>query len=197
MRKLKRAEIDRVSRSSPIAARHLVTVVIENVRSAYNVGAILRTCDAALVDRVIVTGYTPLPDHPKVRKTALGAEKEVPWEAARETAPLIRRLKTEGYTIAALEITDQPSRVEDLGRNQFPLALIVGNEVAGVSDEAIALADLAIEIPQYGIKQSLNVAVAFGIAMMGVIERFRSIHPTHLSVQKRSRPAYNVRVRPQ
>jgi len=180
MRKLKHAEISRVS---PVglsgSTRHPVTVIIENVRSAYNVGSILRTCDAALVDRVIVTGYTPPPDHPKVRKTALGAEAGIPWEASPESGPVIRRLKTEGYTIAALEITDQPFRVEDLGRHHFPLALVVGNEVTGLTDDAISLADIAIEIPQYGIKQSLNVAVAFGIAVMGAIARFRSIHPTH------------------
>lgn len=181
MRKLKHSEISRVPLSALAeVTRHPVTVIIENVRSAYNVGSILRTCDAALVDRVIVTGYTPQPDHPKVRKTALGAEERIPWEASPETGPVICRLKAEGYTVAVLEITDRPSRVEDLGRDHFPLVLLVGNEVTGVTDGAIALADLAIEIPQYGIKQSLNVAVAFGIAVMGAIERFRNIHPTHL-----------------
>jgi len=180
MRKLKHAEIQRVPLSALAeTVRHPVTIIIDNLRSAYNVGSILRTCDAALVDRVIFTGYTPPPDHPKVRKTALGAEVVVPWETQPDAAPVILQMKTDGYTVAALEITDSPYQFGNLEPRHFPLALLVGNEVSGVADEVMALVDLAIEIPQYGTKQSLNVSVAFGIVIMGVIERFRKTHPTH------------------
>ena len=180
MRKLKHIEIQRITPSAlPSTVRHPVTVIVENVRSAYNVGSILRTCDAALVERVIVVGYTPAPDHPKVRKTALGAEAAVPWTAEPTIQPVIQRLKADGYTVAALEITDSPTRIEDLTGQQFPLALLIGNEVTGVTNDAIELVDLAVEIPQYGMKQSLNVAVAFGVAAMGIVEQFRSTHPTH------------------
>lgn len=159
--------------------RHPISVVIENVRSAYNVGSILRTCDAALVDHVIVAGYTPPPNHPKVRKTALGAEMGIPWEAAPDAVSAIHRLRLAGYTVAVLEITDSPTRIDELEVRHYPLALVLGNEVTGVSDEAIKSADIAIEIPQYGSKQSLNVAVASGIAVMGVVEHFRRIRPIH------------------
>ena len=180
MRKLKHSEIRRIPPSSLAAAtRHPVTVVIENVRSAYNVGSILRTCDAAFVDRVILTGYTPAPDHAKVRKTALGAEKALDWEVQAETDLVIQQLKAQGYTIAALEITNEPFRVEDLNANHFPLAILVGNEITGVDDVSLSHADLALEIPQYGTKQSLNVAVAFGVVVMGAIERFRNTRPRH------------------
>lgn len=158
---------------------HPLTVVIENVRSAYNVGSIMRTCDAALVERVIVTGYTPRPSHRKVRKTALGAESGVRWESAEDAASVVKQLKADGYTVAVLEITDTPQYVGDLESGHFPLALVVGNEVSGISEGVIDRADFAIEIPQYGSKQSLNVAVAFGIAAMGIVERFRRIHPRH------------------
>ncbi|MFC2085835.1 TrmH family RNA methyltransferase [Bacteroidota bacterium] len=180
MQKLKFTEIQRIApRALAEAVRHPIVVVIENVRSAYNVGSILRTCDAALVERVIVTGYTPSPDHPKVRKTALGAETTIPWEAAPDIRRVVDQLKADGFLVAALEITDHPTLIEELAMQHFPLALIVGNEVSGLTDEAIDLADLAIEIPQYGSKQSLNVAVALGIAVMGAVEQFRRIRPRH------------------
>jgi tRNA G18 (ribose-2'-O)-methylase SpoU len=179
VRKLKHSEIERLSLAELArCVRHPVTVVIENVRSAYNVGSMVRTCDAALAERLIVTGYTPPPDHSKVRKTALGAELGVPWESAPETIPVIEQLKRDGYTIAVLEITDSPTPVSKLENRHFPLALIVGNEVSGVTDAVIAESDLAIEIPQFGLKQSLNVAVALGIGLFGAVERFRSIRPT-------------------
>ena len=110
----------------------------------------LRTCDAGLVEKVIVTGYTPPPNHRKVRKTALGAEVGVPWTHAPATPGVIEELKRDGYTIAVLEITDTPFRIESLQQDHFPLAIIVGNEVSGVSEATIALADIAIEIPQFG-----------------------------------------------
>ncbi len=175
MRKLKHAEILRLDASELVSTRrHPIVVVIENVRSLYNVGSILRTCDAALVESVITTGYSARPDHPKIHKTALGAQDTVPWTTAGDATEAIFDLKARGYTIAVLEITDEPMRISDIGQDRFPIAVIVGNELGGVSDAVIEAADFAIEIPQYGAKQSLNVAVALGICVMGLVDRFRS-----------------------
>ncbi len=153
------------------AERHPLVVVLENIRSAYNVGSILRTCDAMLVEHVWVTGYTPRPNHKGIRKTALGSERTVPWSESESTADVLSRLRSDGYRIAALEITDSPTYVEAVQASWFPIALVVGNEVEGVSKEVLGIADFALEIPQYGSKQSLNVAVAFGIAASGLISR--------------------------
>ena len=124
--------------------------------------------------------YLYLGEFQQVRKTALGAEVVVPWDKEPEATSVILRLKAAGYTVAALEITDKPYKVDDLAAPQFPLALVVGNEISGVDDDVMALVDLAIEIPQYGTKQSLNVSVAFGIVVMGAVQRFRKTHPTRL-----------------
>jgi tRNA G18 (ribose-2'-O)-methylase SpoU len=153
--------------------RHPVDVVLDNIRSAYNVGSILRTADAARIRHVYVTGYTPTPDHRRVAKTALGAEHTVPWSHAPDPLALLHRLRTDGVTLAALEQTDAPTPIGSVAAAQFPLALILGNEVDGVQQAILDGCDLALEIPQYGAKHSLNVSVAFGIAAFGLVERWR------------------------
>lgn len=154
--------------------KHPVVVVLENIRSLYNVGAIFRTCDAMLIEEIYVTGYTPRPTHRGIRKTALGSERTVSWTEADSALSVLESLRSRGYTTAALEITDSPSPVSAVDASSFPMVLVVGNEVEGVSDEVIEAVDLAFEIPQYGSKQSLNVAVAFGIAAAGLVERYRA-----------------------
>lgn len=134
----------------------------------------LRTCDATLVEHVWITGYTPRPSHRGIQKTALGSQQTVPWSESDDVLQVVEALRQGGYTIAALEITDSPTLIPDLPRTAFPIALVVGNELDGVSEQVLSSADLAIEIPQYGSKQSLNVAVAFGIAASNLVERFRS-----------------------
>lgn len=173
MRKLEHTEIPRLSPAEMLSAeRHPVVVVLENIRSVYNVGSILRTCDAMLVEHVWVTGYTPRPTHRGIRKTALGSEQTVSWSESESAPDVVRRLQSDGYRVAALEITDTPTYVQDVDPTWFPIALVVGNEVEGVSAEVLQIADFALEIPQYGSKQSLNVAVAFGIAAFGLISRY-------------------------
>jgi tRNA G18 (ribose-2'-O)-methylase SpoU len=152
--------------------KHPIVAVLENIRSVHNVGSILRTCDATLVDHVFVTGYTPRPSHAGIQKTALGSQHTVAWTEADDAVGVLRKLRVEGYTIAALEITDSPTSIRDVSVSFFPLALVVGNELEGVSEEALAEADFALEIPQYGSKQSMNVAVAFGVAAAGLVERY-------------------------
>ena len=154
--------------------RHPITVVLDDVRSLYNVGSIFRTSDAARIERLYLGGITGTPEHPGLHKTALGAQDTVPWTHVSDPLEAVEALRERGYTIAALEITDTPTPISEIKEKDFPIALIVGNEVYGVRDEIIERADLALEIPQYGAKQSLNVAVAYGIAVFGLVERYRT-----------------------
>lgn len=176
MRKLKHAEIKRVPISEISAQnRHRVVVVLDNLRSLHNVGSIFRTSDAFWLEKIYLCGISATPEHPEVHKTALGAQDTMPWEYIADTKEVIKALKTDGYTIAALEITDSPRHFDTLMAHDFPLCLIVGHEVFGVADEVIELCDFALEIPQFGVKQSLNVSVAFGVAAFAVVEQFRKI----------------------
>lgn len=177
MRKLKHEEIPR---SDPgrvdLLPKHPISVVVDDVRSIHNVGSIFRTSDAALVEKIYLTGISGTPENRSLHKTALGAQDTVAWEYAREAEPLVRRLKSQGYTIAALEITNRPTHTTDVEVDAFPLCLIVGNELNGVSEQLISLSDLAFEIPQFGAKQSLNVSVAYGIAVFDLVRRYRVLH---------------------
>ena len=176
MRKL---TYDEISRPTPDEVadlpRHPVTVVVENVRSIYNVGSMFRTSDAARIERLCLTGYTGTPEHKDLHKTALGAQDTVPWSHHDDPQAVLKNLRAEGYTLAALEITNQSMSTTEVLPEHFPLCLVVGNEVGGVSEETIEAVDLAFEIPQYGAKQSLNVAVAYGIAVFDLVRRYRAL----------------------
>lgn len=175
VRKLPAAEILRPSPDElSTLPRHPVDVVLDNIRSAYNVGSIFRTADAARIRHIYITGYTPTPEHRSVAKTALGAEHTVPWSHAPDALALLGRLRADGVTLAALEQTDTPTGIGAITPAQFPLAFVLGNEVSGVQQEILDRCDLALEIPQYGAKHSLNVSVAFGIAAFGIVERWRT-----------------------
>lgn len=138
-------------------------VVVDNVRSVENVGSIFRTADALAVDKIYVCGISPTPKHEKLAKTALGAERTVSWEYHKQTWRLLKQLKQQGIFVAALEQTANSVSLEKF-KPKFPLALVVGHEVKGVSASALERADAIVEIPMHGQKESLNVAVAFGIA---------------------------------
>ncbi len=142
-----------------------VVALLDNIRSTYNVGSVFRTSDGAQIDKLILTGYTPHPPNKEILKTALGSTNSVKWEFHKEALTVIHQLKKEGYKICALELTETPKMYYEVSPQQFPLCLIVGNEITGVSQKLLDECDFAIEIPQYGIKQSLNVAVAYGIAI--------------------------------
>jgi len=142
-----------------------VVCVIDSIRSMYNTGSIFRTSDGALIEKLILTGYTPTPEKKEVLKTALGACDSIPWEYIKDPVEAVRMLKQNGYTIAALELTDKKRIHTNVQPQEFPLALVIGNEITGVSQRVLDECDLALEIPQYGIKQSLNVAVAYGVAL--------------------------------
>jgi len=154
---------------------HPLVVVAHDLRSAYNVGSVFRTADAAGLRHVYLTGFTPTPEHRGVRKTALGAEEAVPWSHHADPLALVRQLKTGGTTIVALERAEGAVGLEDVGAGHFPLALVLGNEVAGVAPALLDAADLVLALPQYGVKSSLNVAVAFGVAAYGLVARYRAL----------------------
>lgn len=156
-----------------------VYVVLNSIRSNYNVGSIFRTSDGAMIERLYLCGYTPHPPKPgeeakgkisgtgkrEILKTALGSTESVSWEYVKDAAQVIKNLKKEGVKICALELTSKSKLYYEVTKSDFPICLIVGNEITGVAQELIDLCDFSIEIPQYGIKQSLNVAVAYGISV--------------------------------
>ncbi|MDO8560946.1 MAG: TrmH family RNA methyltransferase [bacterium] len=138
-------------------------VICHNIRSRENVGSVFRTSDAFGVSKIYLTGYTPAPPHPKISKTALGAETWVLWEKRASIFDLIKELKKKKFKIIALEKTKDSGPLSGF-RPRFPLALILGNEVKGISQATLKKADKIVEIPMLGRKESLNVAVAFGVA---------------------------------
>ena len=147
--------------------------MLHDVRSLYNVGSIFRTCDAFRVDHVYLTGFTPAPPRPEISKTALGAELVVPHSYHRSALELIDVLRRQGHRIAAAEIAEGSRRASQLTIADFPLVLIMGNELTGVPDDILAACDMAIEIPMYGTKHSLNVSVAAGVLLSSLTTRYR------------------------
>ena len=151
-----------------------VFAILHNIRSLYNVGSMFRTADAAGVKKIFLTGYTSAPvdifglPRREILKTALGAERALPWERVRDIGKLIGKLKQEGVCVIALE---QDTRSVDYKtfKPHYPLALVVGNEVRGLSRSILNQCDAGIEIPMRGKKESLNAAVAFGVAVYGIM----------------------------
>lgn len=177
MRKLTHAEI--ALKRIPIAhlaraTRIPLTTVVDNVRSLYNVGSLFRTSDGAMIEKLILTGFTPHPPRKEIEKTALGSTKSVPWEYRKSPAATLVELKNKGYKICCLELTDNSIPYYNIAKSDFPLCLVVGNEITGVSKEILDLSDVAIEIPMFGTKQSLNVAVAYGIAVFEMARIWRN-----------------------
>ena len=143
-----------------------VVVVLDNVRSAHNVGSVFRTCDAFGVDRVYLCGICALPPSAEIHKTALGAENSVAWEHCPDTLELVGRLRSEGYTVVSVEQTEHSVKLDAFARDpRARYALVLGNEVAGVAQEVVDASDFALEIPQWGTKHSLNVSVAAGVVL--------------------------------
>lgn len=176
MEKLPTSEIPRPSpQAVSDLPRHPVVVVLDNIRSIYNVGSIFRTSDAIRAEKIYLTGITGTPAHKHLHKTALGAQDTVPWSYHKDPAEVVEKLRSENYTIAALEITNRPTAIHEISPQEFPLCLIVGNEVSGVQAKLLAQADMAIELPQYGAKHSLNVSVAYGIASYQLVQRYRQL----------------------
>lgn len=156
-----RAKIDEI----PLIQRNPIYALADNIRSLYNVGSIFRSSDGALLNKLFLTGFTPYPPRKEIDKTALGSTATVPWEYHLDPLNAVKQLKDQNIKICVLELTNKSIPHYDLTKQDFPLCLVFGNEITGVSKEIIDQADMAIEIPMYGNKQSLNVAVAYGIVL--------------------------------
>ncbi len=153
--------------------RFPVEVVAENIRSLYNVGSIFRTSDGAFIEKLWLTGYTGFPPRKEIDKTALGAVESVPWERADDTVEVLQKMKREGKQIISLEHTDKSVPYNKF-EYEFPLCIVMGNEVDGISHQSVSGSDYAIDIPMHGIKQSLNVAVAYGVIIYHIIELYKT-----------------------
>lgn len=166
MDELNRKSVEEFKRSQKIP----VIAVLENIRSAYNVGSVFRTADAFLLEGIYITGYTCIPPHKEIKKTALGAEETVDWQHFSNTTEAIKSLKKDGYKVYAVEqVKDSlPLQQVDFNSNE-KIAVIFGNEVTGVEQETILQCDGCIEIPQLGMKHSLNIATAAGVVLWEIV----------------------------
>jgi 23S rRNA (guanosine2251-2'-O)-methyltransferase len=178
MRKLSMDELNRKSVDEFRRAEKIpVVAVLENVRSAYNVGSVFRTADAFLIEAVYISGYTAKPPHKEILKTALGAQDSVDWRYFENSKDAIEQLKENKFTVFAVEqVANSISLEKTAELNLEKIAFIFGNEVSGVEQETISLCDGCIEIPQFGMKHSLNISVAAGIVLWEVV-RTRINHP--------------------
>jgi tRNA G18 (ribose-2'-O)-methylase SpoU len=141
-----------------------IALLAYNVRSLWNVGSFFRTCDAFTVEKLYLTGYTGHPPRKEITKTALGAEETVPWEHVTDPIEVVQKLKQEGWSIAALELLPESKDIREYDPPE-KVCIIVGHELTGVPEELVRLCDDLIKIPMLGKKESLNVAVAAGIAL--------------------------------
>ena len=166
MEELNRKTVEEFKRS----AKTPVIAVIENVRSAYNVGSLFRTADAFLLEAIFITGYTAQPPHKEIKKTALGAEESVEWRYFSNATEAIKHLKEAGYKVYAVEQVQNSLSLERVNFGpEEKVAVIFGNEVTGVEQETILQCDACIEIPQLGMKHSLNIATAAGVVLWEII----------------------------
>ena len=171
MRKLSMEELGRKSvEEFKQSEKTPVIVVLENIRSAYNVGSVFRTSDAFLVEAIYIIGYTSQPPHKEIKKTALGAEESVIWKHFATSAEAIDSLRADGYNVYAVEQAEGSYKLNDIGfETDEKIAVIFGNEVTGVEQSTISLCDGCIEIPQLGMKHSLNIATAAGVVLWELV----------------------------
>lgn len=167
MRKLKTLEMHRLTvEEFRMSDKLPLTVVLDDVRSLYNVGSVFRSCDAFRVERICLCGITATPPHPEIHKTALGAEDSVEWEYYATAEQCVDHLKATGYTVCAVEQCEGSTKLDGFTPEQSRrYAVILGNEVKGVHQEVVDNSDMCLEIPQFGTKHSLNVSVTAGIVV--------------------------------
>jgi tRNA G18 (ribose-2'-O)-methylase SpoU len=151
-----------------------VSLLLENVRSLYNVGSFFRTGDGAGIEKVYLTGFTGYPPQNMISKTALGAEETLPWEHHADAVPAIQRLRSANYEIAAIETSVHAIDLFDW-RPRFPVCLLFGHETDGLTPQVAALADTHVRIPMLGMKHSLNVATAGGIVLYELLRKYRNL----------------------
>ena len=172
-RKLLNIELGRVSaeeyRNLPDSG---IVVVLDNIRSAHNVGSAFRSSDSFKVDKVFLCGICAVPPSAEIHKSALGAENSVEWEHFDDTADAVRRLKQDGYVVVSVEQTENSVKLDEFVPDPCArYALVFGNEVAGVGQDVVDASAFSLEIPQYGTKHSLNVSVSVGIVLWHIVSR--------------------------
>jgi len=159
MEELGRKSVEEFRRSEKVP----IIIVLENIRSAYNVGSVFRTADAFLVEGIYIIGYSAKPPHKEIKKTALGAEETVDWKYFKTTAEAIEDLRSKEYTVFAVEQAEDSRQLQQVEfKKGEKIAVVFGNEVTGVEQSSIHQCDGCIEIPQLGMKHSLNIATAAG-----------------------------------
>lgn len=174
MRKLTFEEITakRLSRKQiATVQRFPIFTLLDNIRSLHNVGSIFRTADAVRLSKLYLTGITGHPPRKEIDKTALGSVDTVPWEYHENPLPSIKKLKEKGVQIVSLEHTSESLSYRDVTYH-FPVCLVIGNEVFGIQEEILKLSEIAIDIPMFGVKQSLNVTVAYGIVIYDILYKY-------------------------
>jgi 23S rRNA (guanosine2251-2'-O)-methyltransferase len=168
MEELGRLSVDEFKRTDKFP----LAVMLDNVRSLHNVGSAFRTCDAFRVEKLYLTGITGTPPHREIHKTALGATESVPWEYVASSVDAIKELKSAGYILVAIEQTTNSVKLHDFKPDvSKKYCLVFGNEVEGVGNEVIELADMTLEIPQSGTKHSLNISVCVGIVVWELFKK--------------------------
>jgi 23S rRNA (guanosine2251-2'-O)-methyltransferase len=173
MRKLTMQELGRKSVEEFHESKKMpIVVVLENIRSAYNVGSVFRTGDAFLIEAIYITGYSAKPPHKEIKKTALGAEETVTWKHFPSAIEAIEELKNNGYKVLAVEQVENSLKLHELNwEAQTRIAVVFGNEVCGVEQTTIAMCDGSVEIPQFGMKHSLNIATAAGVVLWELVRK--------------------------
>jgi len=156
-----------------------VCILLHNVRSMYNVGAFFRTADGAGVERLLLSGITARPPKSAISKTALDAEQRVRWEGVDDVSHAVRELRSCGYEIAAIETSTRAVDIFDW-RPHFPVCVLFGHEVEGVSNDLLELCDTHVRIPMLGVKHSLNVASAGAVVMYELLRKYRALHSATL-----------------
>jgi len=173
MQKLKTHELGRISSEIFKKATKLpVVIVLDNVRSAYNVGSVFRIADAFLIEKIYLCGITGIPPHKEISKTALGAEDHVSWQYAASTLEAVKGMKQSGYIVVAAEHTNQSIHLNKfIFDSKKKYCIIFGHEVTGVQDDVLSECDAVIEIPQFGVKNSLNISVSVGIVIWDIVRQ--------------------------
>lgn len=173
MRKLLNEELNRMHSEDYLSSdKTPIVIILDNVRSLNNIGSVFRTGDGFRIEKIILCGISTCPPHRDIHKTALGAEKIVPWEYSDDTITAVNNLKKHGYTIFAVEQTEDSTLLQDLKlKNKVPLALIFGHEVKGVNQKVVDICDECVEIPQFGTKHSFNISVSVGIVLWEIFAK--------------------------
>ena len=172
MRKLKNSELERISVENFKSLKKTpIVVVLDNVRSALNVGSCFRTSDAFRIEKIYLCGITAVPPNKEIRKSALGATDSVDWEYQESTRDVVLNLKKKRYLTIAIEQANESIMLNDFSETNSPIAVVFGNEVNGVQQSVIDICDNCIEIPQIGTKHSLNISVSVGVVLWDLFNK--------------------------